>query len=77
MPGLAQDFLSRPVRIVVPVAPGGPTDTIGRVLAEELNQRQAGNFFVENRPGAGSTSPTPMSRARHRTAAGPFATWRP
>jgi tripartite-type tricarboxylate transporter receptor subunit TctC len=50
----AQDFPSRPVRIIVPVAPGGSTDTIGRVLAEELNRRNLGNFFVENRPGAGS-----------------------
>ena len=53
-PALGQDFPNRPVRIVVPVAPGGSTDTIGRVLAEELNRRGAGNFFVENRPGAGS-----------------------
>ncbi|MGG5818226.1 Bug family tripartite tricarboxylate transporter substrate binding protein [Falsiroseomonas sp. HW251] len=50
-PALAQD---RPVRIVVPVAPGGSTDTIGRVLAEELGRRGFGTFVVENRPGAGS-----------------------
>jgi tripartite-type tricarboxylate transporter receptor subunit TctC len=53
-PALAQDFPTRPVRIVVPVAPGGSTDTIGRVLAEELNRRALGSFIVENRPGAGS-----------------------
>jgi tripartite-type tricarboxylate transporter receptor subunit TctC len=50
----AQDYPSRPVRIVAPVAPGGSTDLIGRVLAEELNRRSLGQFFVENRPGAGS-----------------------
>jgi tripartite-type tricarboxylate transporter receptor subunit TctC len=53
-PASAQDFPNRPVRIVVPVAPGGSTDTIGRVLAEELNRRGSGQFIVENRPGAGS-----------------------
>ena len=53
-PVFAQDFPNRPVRIVVPVAPGGSTDTIGRTLADELNRRGAGSFFVENRPGAGS-----------------------
>ena len=55
-PGWAQSaegYPSRPVRIVLPVAPGGATDTIGRVLADELTKKGRGSFFVENRPGAG------------------------
>ncbi|MFT8245366.1 Bug family tripartite tricarboxylate transporter substrate binding protein [Roseomonas sp. BN140053] len=46
-------YPSRPVRIVLPVAPGGSTDTIGRVLADEFVRRHRGSFVVENRPGAG------------------------
>jgi tripartite-type tricarboxylate transporter receptor subunit TctC len=49
----AEGYPSRPVRIVLPVAPGGSTDTIGRVLADELTKKGRGSFFVENRPGAG------------------------
>ena len=48
-----EGYPSRPVRIVLPVAPGGSTDTIGRVLADELVKKGRGTFFVENRPGAG------------------------
>jgi tripartite-type tricarboxylate transporter receptor subunit TctC len=49
----ANVYPSRAVRIVLPVAPGGSTDTIGRVLADELVKKEHGSFFVENRPGAG------------------------
>ena len=51
----AQGYPSRPVRIVLPVAPGGSTDTIGRVLADELVKKNRGTFFVENKAGAGGT----------------------
>jgi len=49
----AEAYPARPVRIVLPVAPGGATDTIGRVLADEMVKKGRGAFFVENRPGAG------------------------
>ena len=49
----AQDFPSRPVRVVVPFAPGGGTDLIARVLSQHLGQRLKQGFVVENRP-AGS-----------------------
>jgi tripartite-type tricarboxylate transporter receptor subunit TctC len=49
----AQNWPTRPVRIIVPFAPGGTADTVGRVVAEQLSEIFKERFIVENRAGGG------------------------
>lgn len=49
----AQSWPSRPVRVVVPYAAGGPLDTALRVVTDHLAERLGGQFYIDNRPGAG------------------------
>ena len=47
-------YPDRPVRIIVPIGPGGSYDLVGRHLADVLSKRTGQAFFVENKPGAGT-----------------------
>ena len=51
----AQTYPQRAVRLIVPFAPGGTTDALGRVFAHGLGERLGQQVVVENRPGGGGT----------------------
>ena len=54
----AQDYPTRPVRIVVGYAPGGGNDIFGRLIGQWLSERLGQSFVIENRPGAASNIAT-------------------
>jgi len=59
-PAHAQDYPSRPLRVVVPFSPGGAVDGPMRVIAQELSKRLGQQVIVENKPGAGATIGTEL-----------------
>ncbi len=58
--GRAEDYPSRPVKIVAPFGAGGPTDVYTRSIANELQKSLGQTFFIEDRPGAGTTIGTDL-----------------
>ncbi len=48
----AQDFPARPIRVVVAFPPGGPTDFVGRLVADKMTNLLGQRVYIENRPGA-------------------------
>jgi len=69
-PGIAraQSYPSRPVRVIVPYSPGGPTDVCARFIAQGLSDRLGKQFYVENITGAGGNIGT--GQAARTTADG-------
>jgi tripartite-type tricarboxylate transporter receptor subunit TctC len=57
----ADDYPSRPVRIIVPYSAGGPTDIYGRIIAQGLGEAFKQAFVLENRPGAGTIIGTDLA----------------
>jgi tripartite-type tricarboxylate transporter receptor subunit TctC len=53
VPTLAQTYPTRPVRIIVPFAPAGPTDVFARLLVQKISQNLGQQFYIENQVGAG------------------------
>jgi len=51
----AQNYPSKPVTIIIPFAAGGPTDIVGRQLAQAMTKPIGGTVIVDNKPGAGGT----------------------
>ena len=49
----AQAYPARPVRVIVPFSPGGPTDVFARIVTGNLSRSLGQHFYVENQPGAG------------------------
>src|SRR5688572_29364572 len=60
-PAAAQTYPTKPVRIIIPFAPAGPTDNQARWAAQQLNAATGQTFIADNRPGAGGVPGTELA----------------
>ena len=56
----AQDYPTKPIRFIVPQPPGGPTDTVARMVGQKLAEKWGQPVIIENRPGGGSNIATDL-----------------
>jgi tripartite-type tricarboxylate transporter receptor subunit TctC len=64
----AQAYPSRPVRLIVPLAPAGASDITARLIGQWLTERLGQQFVIDNRPGGGGKSAPRPPCARPQTA---------
>ena len=64
----AEDYPTRPVRLIVPFPAGGSNDVVGRLVASQLSQRLGQQVFVDNRGGAGDVIGIEAAATARRTA---------
>jgi len=64
----AQNYPAKPIKLIVPFAPGGPADVIGRIIGQQAGIILRQNFVVENRGGAGAPSAPAWPPRRSPTA---------
>ena len=53
LPAVAQTYPSKAVRMILPFPPGGPTDLLGRAIAQKMSDQMGQQVVADNRPGAG------------------------
>src|SRR5689334_3460038 len=58
---IADDYPSRPIRLIIPFPPGGSNDVVGRIVANQLGQKLGQTVFVDNRAGAGGVVGTDVA----------------
>jgi tripartite-type tricarboxylate transporter receptor subunit TctC len=54
MPAIAQEYPTKPVRVVIPYSPGGGSEIVSRIIGQKLAERMGQTFVMDNRPGAAS-----------------------
>ncbi len=59
----AQDYPTRPIKMIVPFTPGSPVDVVARLIADGLSSRLGQPVVIDNRPGAGTTIGTKAAAA--------------
>jgi len=72
-PALAQAYPTRPITMIVPLAPGGSTDVLGRIIAKAMSQALGQTVVVENTSGAGGT--IGVTRAERSASDGYTVLW--
>jgi len=60
-PASAEDYPSRPIRLIIPFPPGGSNDVVGRIIANQLGRKLGQQVFVDNRAGAGGVVGTDLA----------------
>ncbi len=60
-PAVAQDYPTKPIRLIIPFPPGGSNDVVGRMIAQQLSDRLGKQVVVDNRGGAGGVLGTEIA----------------